>query len=178
MKKIVRNYGLMAGGILAAVMLITAPLYSSGKMSIEAGGWVGYISMIVALSAVFFGVRAYRDNEAGGAISFGKAFQVGILITLVASIIYVAVWMIYSSFGSGNEFMDQYYQYSVEQLQKSGKSAAEIEQEIARMEQFAEMYKNPLVKIGFTFLEIFPVGLIISLLCAALLRKKVSPEAA
>ena len=171
MKKIVRNYGLLAGGILAVVMLITTPLWSSGKMSMEAGGWVGYISMIVALSAVFFGVRTYRDKEAGGTISFGKAFQVGLLITLVASAIYVAVWMLYLNFGGAGDFMEQYYQYSVEQLRQSGKPAADIEQEIAKMAEFKEMYKSPLVQIGITFLEIFPVGLIISLLSAALLRK-------
>lgn len=174
MKKIVLNYGLLAGGILAVVMLITTPLWSSGKMDMETGGWVGYISMIVALSAVFFGVRTYRDKEAGGVISFGKAFQVGLLITLVASAIYVAVWMFYLSFGGGGDFMEQYYQYSVEQLRQSGKPAAEIEQEIAKMAEFKEMYKNPLVKIGITFMEIFPVGLVISLLSAAFLRKNES----
>jgi len=176
MKKIILNYGLLAGGILAVVMLITTPLWSSGKMDMETGGWVGYISMIVALSAVFFGVRTYRDKETGGVISFGKGFQVGLLITLIASVIYVAVWMLYVNFGGGGDFMEQYYQYSVEQLRQSGKPAADIEQEIAKMAEFKEMYKSPLVQIGITFLEIFPVGLVISLLSAALLMKKEGSE--
>lgn len=177
MKKIILNYGLLSGGILAAVMLITAQLWTSGKMDMGAGEWVGLGSMVIALSTVFFGIRTYRDKEAGGVISFGKAFQVGLLITLIASAIYVAVWMLYTTFGDGGQFMDQYYQYSVEQLQKSGKSAAEIEQEIAKMQEFKEMYKSPLVKIGITFLEIFPVGLLISLLSAALLRRKAHQDA-
>lgn len=171
MKKIVLNYGLLAGGILGVVMAITTPLWTSGKLDMETGGWVGYISMIVALSSIFFGIRTYRDKESGGTISFGKAFQVGLLIALVASVIYVAVWMLYMNFGGGGDFMEQYYQYSVEKLKQSAKPAADIEREIMQMEQFKEMYKSPLVQIGITFLEIFPVGLVISLLSAALLKK-------
>ncbi|NUO01018.1 MAG: DUF4199 domain-containing protein [Saprospiraceae bacterium] len=171
MKKIVLNYGLLAGSVLGGAILISMLFGSDGKMDMKTGEWIGYISMIVALSSIFFGVRAYRDKESGGVISFGKAFQVGILISLVASVIYVAVWMLYVNFGGGGDFMEQYYQYSVEQLKQSGKSAADIEREILQMEQFKEMYKSPLVQIGITFLEIFPVGLIISLLSAVLLKK-------
>jgi len=172
MKKIVLNYGLLGGAIVAILMLIMAPFWSSGEMSMNTGEWLGYISMIVALSSIFFGVRAYRDKEAGGFISFGKALQVGLLITLVATAIYVTVWMLYSTFGGGADFMEQYFQYSVEQVKQSGKAPADIEKEIAQMEQYKEMYKNPLVQIGITFIEIFPVGLVISLLSAALLMKK------
>jgi hypothetical protein len=44
------------------------------------------------------------------------------------------------------------------------------------MEQFQEMYKNPFVKIGVTYMEILPVGLLVSLISAGLLRKRISPE--
>ena len=110
-------------------------------------------------------------------ISFGKAFQVGILITLVASVIYVAAWMAYSAAGGGEEMMAEYFNSAVEKLRASGSTEAEIEQKIVEMKKFQEMYKNPIAKIGITFLEIFPVGLIISLIAAALLRRSTEAKA-
>ncbi len=173
MTRTVVTYGLLAGILNTVLMLGAMPLYTKeGQMNFQLGELLGYASMIVALSMIFFGIRHYRDRQSGGRISFGKAFQTGLLITLVASAVYVIGWMGYSSFGPGQDFMDQYYQYSVEQLRSSDRPPEVIEREIAEMETFREMYRNPLVQIGITFLEIFPVGLIISLISAAILRKK------
>lgn len=167
------TYGFIAGILNTVLMLAAMPLYmKDGQMNFQLGELLGYASMIVALSMIFFGVRHYRERQPGGRLSFGKAFQVGLLITLVASAIYVIGWMIYSSLGPGQDFMEQYYQYSVEQIRASEASPEEIDQKIAEMEQFKAMYRRPLVQIGVTFLEIFPVGLIISLVSAALLKRK------
>lgn len=172
MKKIVLIFGILAGIINTVLMLSASPLYMKERsMDFQMGEIMGYISMIIALSMIFFGIRRYRDQEQGGHISFGKAFQVGLLITLVASVIYVAGWMMYASFGPGQDFMEQYFQYSVEQLKESGKAREVIEREIAGMKAFKEWYRNPLVQIGVTFMEIFPVGLIIALISAFLLKK-------
>lgn len=170
MKKIVLRYGLIAGAIIVLLMTISMSLMGK-SLHFKMGEVFGYASMIIALSTIFVGIRKYRDEELGGFISFGKAFQVGLFITLVASALYVAGWMIYSATPTGQEFMTSYLDYSMEQLRQSGAAETEVNQKIAEMESFMEMYKNPIVKIGITFLEIFPVGLIISLIAAALLRK-------
>ncbi len=127
--------------------------------------------MIIALSAIFVGVKSYRDKELAGSISFGNAFKVGLLMALVASAFYVAGWMVYVN-TAGENFMDMYYEQNIEKVKNSGDSEAEIHAKIADMEKFRELYKNPLVKIGVTFLEIFPVGLLIALISAAVLKKK------
>lgn len=172
MTKNVLTFGIIAGVINSVLMLSATPLYmEEGKMDFQMGEIMGYLSMIIALSMIFFGIRSYRDGQLSGKISFGRAFRVGLLITLVASAIYIAGWMIYSNLGPGQDFMDQYFEYSVEQLRESGRPQEVIQQEIDEMQEFKEWYRNPLVQIGVTFMEIFPVGLVISLISAGLLRR-------
>ena len=170
MKKTVLTYGPIAGVIIVLLMSLFIGLMGK-EQDYQMGEILGYASMIVALSTIFVGIRKYRDDELGGIITFGKAFQVGLLITLVASAIYVAAWMFYSAGGGADEMMTAYLDQMVEKMEASGATQAEIDAKVSEMEQFQEMYKNPIVKIGITFLEIFPVGLIISLIAAGLLRK-------
>ena len=170
MKKTVLTYSPIAGVIIVLLMALFIGLMSK-EQDFQMGEILGYASMIVALSTIFVGIRKYRDDELGGMITFGKAFQVGLLITLVASAIYVAAWMFYSAGGGADEMMTAFLDQTVEKMKASGATEAEISAKVTEMEQFQEMYKNPIVKIGITFLEIFPVGLIISLIAAALLRK-------
>lgn len=170
MKKTVLTYGPIAGVVIVLLMALFIGIMGK-EQDFQVGEILGYASMIVALSTIFVGIRKYRDDELGGMITFGKAFQVGLLITLVASAIYVAAWMFYSAGGGANEMMTAYLDQMVEKMEASGATQAEIDAKVSEMEQFQEMYKNPIVKIGITFLEIFPVGLIISLIAAGLLRK-------
>lgn len=176
MKKTALKYGGIAGAIITVLMLISMLSLEGESPNFKQAEILGYVTMIAALSMIFVGIKTYRDKELDGSINFGKAFQVGLFITLVASVIYVAGWMIYTSTGGAAEFMDQYYEYAIEQLRESGKSQEVIDKKIAEMETYKEMYRNPLVQIGITFLEIFPVGLVISLIAAALLKRK--PEEA
>lgn len=172
MRNTVVKFGLIAGGILAATMAVTLPLMNSGKM--EHSYVVGYTSMVVALLAVFFGIRSYRDKNGGGTITFGKAFKVGILITVIASAIYVIAWeIIYFNFVP--DFADKYAALSIEKLRSDGASDAEILAEQQKMADFKRLYANPLINVGMTFMEVFPVGLIVTLVSAAILRKKPTP---
>jgi Protein of unknown function (DUF4199) len=174
MKKIVLRYGLISGGVLALIGAITFPLYRNGTLDFDNSAVLGYASMVLAFLWVFFGVRAYRDTVAAGGIGFGKAFQVGILITLITCAIYVISWeIIYYNFFP--DFLDQYSAHSVAKMQAAGASAAEIEKASAKMADFAKLYANPFWNSAITFLEIFPVGLIVTLVTAAILRRKSSP---
>jgi hypothetical protein len=134
------------------------------------GMWVGYLVMVVALSVMFFGIKAYRDNTLGGVIKFKTAFLVGLLITLVASVVYVLGWEAYLA-SSDYKFMEQYTSSQIEKLKAKGLTGEQLEKQVAELNYWKEMYKNPLVRAAMTMMEIFPVGLIIALLCAAILRK-------
>lgn len=171
MRKVVLTYGILAGLIIAALVVITFSLVGESEGDFSTSYAIGYATMIVSLSMIFFGIRSYRDNHTGGALSFGKAFLVGLYITIIASIFYVITWKIYSSIALP-DFMNQYADKVIAGLKQSGATAAEIAEKTKEMEQWKEWYKNPFFEIGMTFMEIFPVGLIISLICAAILKRK------
>jgi hypothetical protein len=171
MKKIVITFGLISGAIVSMVMLGSMPLWKNGIINFENGQWVGYTSMVIALSMVFVGIKSYRDNHQQGAISFGKGFRIGILITLIASVMYSLSWEVsYRVFAP--DFIEKWSQHYMEQKEKEGASTATLEKVKEEMEQLTKMYKNPLVRFGMTLMEIFPVGLVITLVSAGVLRKK------
>ncbi len=163
MKRIILIYGLLAGTIVGSMFFITMPLYEKGILTMENGELVGYSTMIVALSLIFFGVKSYRDNQLEGSISFGKALQVGLLITLIASLMYAITWeVIYNTM---TDFVAQMGDKYFEKLRADGMTQAKID-------EYAAMYENPIIRFPMTLMEIAPVGILISLLSAGLLRIK------
>jgi uncharacterized protein DUF4199 len=169
MRKIVLTFGLIAGAILSAMMLITLPFHD--EIGFDRSAIVGYTTMVLAFIMVFFGVRSYRDNVAGGTISFGRAFMVGLLITAIASVCYVATWELVGQ-RLAPDYVDKYAAYSVEKVRKSGATDAQIAAKKQEMAEFNEMYKNPVMNIAFTFLEPLPVGLLFTLVAAGVLSRK------
>jgi hypothetical protein len=172
MKKVILIYGLIAGTILGIMFFITVPLHRNGIINFDNGMWVGYTTMVISLSLVFFGVKSCRDNHQNGVITFGRAFKVGGLIALVACVMYCLTWEIaYNTVSSG--YMEAYGDYEQEKLKSNGASEAELQEAAKEFHKLLKVYDgNPLVRFAFTMMEILPVALIISLLSAALLRKK------
>jgi len=167
MKKIVLTFGIIAGLISSAMFFIMAP--GEGEtMDFENGHYYGYASMVLALSTIFFAVKQYRDNYAGGVIKFGKAFLIGLYITMVAGVIYALFWEVYMA-TSDMDFIGQYLDFERGNLLKAGLTEAEITEQLAPTKEMMEKYQNNRpFRMGLTFLEIFPVGLIISLISAGL----------
>ena len=170
MKKIALVYGLVAGTIVGAMLMITMPLYESGTLHFDNGEWLGYTTMVIALSLVFFGVKSYRDHS-GGTITFWNGLKVGLLITLVASLIYALSWEITYHTMKG-DLLKQMNEKSIEKMKKEGASEVSLQETQKQMDDFAVMYKNPVFRFAITLLEIAPVGIVISLLSAGLLRRK------
>lgn len=168
MKKLILTYGVIAGLVVAVMMVF---IVSGSGHDIVFSEYIGYATMIIAFATIFFAIRSYRDKFLEGSIDFWSAIKIGLGITMVASVIYVASWMVISN-TIAEDFMSEYYQQSMEKLKASDLSEAEIDAKIARMDQFQELYKNPVVKIGITFLEIFPVGFVVSLISALILKRK------
>jgi len=173
-KKIVIKYGFISGLILVA-MVYTMMAMMGDSNDFEKGEVIGYLFMIGGFSMIFLGIREYRDRISGGAITFTMGFRVGILITLVASLCYVAGWMSYFHFIDGT-FIEKYSSYYIGKINTSGKSPAEIEKEITAFNTNMENYKNPFVMALYTFGEVFPMGLVITILCAFLMRRKINAD--
>ena len=169
MKKTVLIFGVISGAISSAMMLATVPFAHSignGKALV-----LGYTTIVLSFLLVFFGIRSYRDNVGNGRISFAKAFAVGISITLISCVFYVVTWeIIYFNFM--HNFMNEYSAHMVEKLKASGASAAVVQAKIVEMNKFKEQYENPFFNAAMTFIEPFPVGLVITLISAGVLRKK------
>jgi hypothetical protein len=170
MQKIVLTFGLIAGAILSAMMVLTIPFQD--EIGFGAGAMLlGYATMVLAFLLTYFGVRQYRDTVSGGTVTFGRAFKVGILITAVASICYVATWqVIYAKFAP--DFVDRYQAAAIEKETRAGATEAELLKMRDDMAKFAEMYKNPLVRVAVTFLEPLPVGLLFTLIAAGVLSRR------
>lgn len=170
MKKTVLTFGLISGLVIAVLMFATLPF--SHQLGLNRAMVIGYTTMVLAFLLVFFGIRSYRENIGNGSISFGRALGVGFLIMLISCCFYVATWeIIYHTFLPN--FVDEYMAIATEQLRTSGKPPQEIEAEIANMQSMMQMYKsNILFNIAFTFLEPLPVGVVMTLISALILRKR------
>jgi hypothetical protein len=173
MRKVTLTFGLIAGAIVSGFMIVGLALYEkTGKIFVNE--LVGYATMVIALSMVFFGIKSYRDNYQKGVINFWKGFQVGLLIALIASLMYAITWEAYLQTrpAGAASFIDTYTDIVINKKKEKGASAAEIDQEVKKMDDFKRMYSNPAIRFGFTLMEILPVGIIITLISAMLLRKK------
>lgn len=159
MRKVVLTYGLIAGAIMSAIMFGTIPFEDSFGSSALI---VGYTSMVMAFLMVYFGVRSYRDNVAGGVVTFGQAFAVASLIAAIGIVCYVVSWEIISHTLTP-DFAERYAARAIERARAAGKSPAEIAALTKEMADFAASYKNPLVNVAYTTLEPLPVGLLFAI---------------
>jgi len=170
MKRIVIIFGLISGVISSALMFLTLPLMHTGAINFSNGYILGYTSIVLSLLLVVFGIRSYRENN-GGTITFGRAFSVGILITLISCVFYVASWeIIYFKFMP--DFADKYAAHAIADMREKGATDAAIAAKRVEMEKMKVMLNNPLLNAAMTFIEPFPVGLIMTLVSAAILRRK------
>src|SRR5205085_5290942 len=160
MKKVVLVFGLISGVISSAMMFLTLPFINSGAINNKNGEIIGYTAIFLSFLLVFFGIRTYREN-AGGTISFGRGFSVGILITLISCVFYVASWeILYFNFMP--DFGDKYAARTIETMRAKGATDAAIVAKKQEMDKFKEHYKNPLFNAAITFNEPFPVGLVVT----------------
>lgn len=169
MKKTVLIFGLISGAVAAAMMFATLPF--ADRIGFERGLIVGYTTIILSFLLVFFGIRSYRENIGGGAITFGRAFAVGILITLISCICYVVAWeILYYNFMP--DFADKYAAHVLEKAKAAGATAEAIQAKMDEVKNLKHILDNPFLNAAATFIEPFPVGLIITLISALILRKR------
>lgn len=173
MKKNILVYGLTAG-ILVSVLMLASVNYLShceGNVDYDTSMLIGYASMLVAFSLVFVGIRNYRNKYNGGVISFGKAFKIGILMVLIASTIYVIAWLI-DYFFFIPDFAEKFAANTLDKLKASGASQAKIEEQTKEMANFVRWYKNPFFNAMMTYVEILPVGLVVTLISSGILKRQ------
>ncbi len=167
MSKIAITYGILSGTI--TIMTLILGLMVSDGGSFLSSELFGYLTMLVALSMIFIGIKRYRDQELGGVIRFLPAFATGLAIAIIAGIIYMLVWEFYLT-STDYAFIDSYVNSAIEAKKAAGLNGDQLAREIATLENLRTDYRTFYIRMPMTFLEIFPVGLVIALLSAALLR--------
>ncbi len=169
MKKIVLTFGFLSGALSSIMMLATVPLLD--RIGFDHGAVLGYTAMVVSFLFVFFGIRAYREQSEYRKFTFGRGFTVGLLITLISCACYVVTWeIIYFKLWPG--FADKYSAYAIEKARASGATPQAIEQTAAQMKTFKAMYDKPLINAAISFVEPLPVGLLVTVISAGVLRRK------
>ncbi len=165
MKKIVLVFGLIIGVVFCAnIGFMIYWMYHNPDL--KSNDIVGYAAMVVVFSLIYFGTRNYRNKHLGGYITFGKAFKTGTLIALVGATIYVLAWL-FSYYLFVPDFMDVYTDYVLKNC-----TPDDLPAKTKEMANFKEMYKNPFFVILITYSEVLPVGLVVALVSALILKRK------
>lgn len=170
MQKLSIIYGGIIGSVVIGIVILSLQLSSADSSESSNLMWLGYLVQIMAFSIIFVAIKKYRDNELGGVITFVKALSVGLSISVYATIVYVLVWEI-NLYMTDFAFINDYANSIIEQAKQDGKTGAELDAVIATMDEMKASYGNQLFRIVITITEIFPTGLLISLIASAILRK-------
>ena len=166
MLRIILIYGVI-GGLIVAVPMVVSLLSTTEDAIPENAALYGYLSMLLAFTMVFVGIKHYRDKVLGGVIGFLPGLGVGLGISAVASLFWVVGWEI--TLATGFDFGSAYSQSVVAAAEARGAPAAEIERIQAETADFLARYENPLFRLPITFIEMFPIGVLISFISAGLL---------
>jgi hypothetical protein len=170
MRKIVLTFGLIAGAILSAMLLLTAPF--ADAIGLGMGQVIGFTTMVLAFLLIFVGVKTYRDTVAGGTIRFGRAFLVGGLIGVVATLCYVATWEVIYFNKLAGDYAMKYEEMTLKKERDKGATEAQLAATKAKIQEQMVMYNKPLFNAAVTFLEPLPVALILSLISAGVLSRR------
>ena len=168
MLRTIVKYGVIAGLVVGGFELATFVAFS-GMPPLKYGMLIGYTTMLIALSAVFVGIKRHRDVDRGGVIGFWQAFAIGLGVSFIAGIFYVIAWEMVQAM-THMDFAGAYANAIIASEKAKGASAEALARLSAEMEDFKVQYANPMFRLPMTFVEIFPVGVLVSLVSAGLLR--------
>lgn len=170
MKKNIWIFGLISGMLITAMANYMAWICCANP-EFETNDFLGYTAMLIIFSLIFIGIRNYRNHYLGGVITFGHAFKAGFYMSIIAATLYVLVWLVdYYVFIP--DYLDSYIAHVMYKAKTDGASQTELAETAKSMAEFKEMYKNPLFVVVSTFLEVFPIAMVVSLISALILKRK------
>lgn len=170
MKNIILKNGIIGGLIVAVFSGLSVYVHSKNIEDPTVSYILGFTGMFIGFIFTFVGMKHYRDTLNNGSITFGKAFTIGTLIAFIIATIYVVVWLIELN-NFYPDYMEKISASEIKKLQSSGLNANDLQIKIDELNQMKESYKNPLFVIGMTYFEIFPIGIIFSLISALIIKK-------
>lgn len=162
--KIYLKYGLL--NALASILWMLLS-YVLGLDAMEKGDMIKFASIVIPITCIYLGIKEKRDKENQGFISYAKAFNLGLAITAVGTIVSTIFFYFHVSFI--NPGMIEFAKSKqLQQLQERGMSDQEIEQALS----ISDRFMTPVMFTFFGLLASFIIGLILSLIIAAVLKKE------
>lgn len=174
MKNTIIKYGIISGSIAGLLLFLATLIFKNigiDKVGFDNFGYFGFTLILISMMIIFFGIKSFRDLQSDGVITFGKCFLTGLGILLISSIIYSLSWVIIYHFFLPT-FMDDFANYYINQTKNSGGSQVELANKLQEVNQMKEWYKTPFSVFAITLLEPIPVGLLVTIVSAFILRKK------
>ena len=160
-------WGLVGGVIVAGLMQLSMLVIDDHQNPMAM--WLGYLSMLIALSTIGLGIKQYRDQTGGGVITFWRGLAIGLGIAVIAAVIYAAAWEAYLAI-SGKDFIGEYNAGMIAKAEAEHASAAKMAEIRAQAAQFRAIYDNPLLRFPMTMVEMLPVGVVVAFISAILFR--------
>lgn len=168
MKKTILRYAGITCAILAFQLILSFVFINDMAVAMQYGMLLGFGSMILAFAVTYFAILHFKNHYNNGSVSFKQALKISTAITVLGSICYVVTWLVIY-YGFIPDFWDKYAAYAIEGMRKAGTPEAEIQKQMAKMNEHGELYKNnTLYVIGVTFTEVLPLGLVISLIASGI----------
>ncbi|SEP93838.1 Protein of unknown function [Hyunsoonleella jejuensis] len=143
------GYGAIVGFLIFVIHLALGKDLDFGTLEI-----LGYVSIFVSLSFIYFGIRYYRDKINNGKISLGNALLIGVLISVLVGIGIGIADYIYTQYINPNFFKD-YTQMLIEE---------------GRGDEVIEMTST--TGALFMLVLVTIIGFIISLISGLILQRK------
>lgn len=174
MKKTIIKYGLISGAIAAACQLIIVMIlksYGFDKVGFDNSAYFGYSLIILSMAVIFFGIKAFRDKENEGKVTFTKGLGIGLGIALISSVCYSLMWLVVY-YGFIPNFMEDYATFCMNKLKESGANEMELSKNQAELAQIKEFYKTPWGIFAITLVEPLPIGVLGALVSAFILKRK------
>ena len=168
MKKTIVRYGLY--GSITLAVLFSLGLYIGQFLEYSTREVIGYATMVISLSFIFFGVKHYRDKENEGVISFANSLKIGVLISLIVALVFGIIDVVYIEF-INPDFTAEYYNHMVEQY-KSSLTEVEFQEKLKQLEEQKELFSSTFMSFLIMSMTVFVLGFIISLLSALFLQRK------
>lgn len=146
------SYGLITGFIIFTLHLVLG----IDDLDYSTNEILGYVSILVSLSFIFFGIKHYRDRINNGVLTIGKAIAIGVLISLLVGLGIAIADFIYT------KFIDPSFFSNYEQMLK----------EQGREDEIIEMTSTTAAL--FMLVLVTVIGFIISLISGLILQRKPS----
>ncbi|MGB5818504.1 MAG: DUF4199 domain-containing protein [Saonia sp.] len=168
MRKTMLRYGIYGALTISILFLLSWSVGSNLDFSTQEV--LGYLSMIISLSFVFFGIKHYRDNENNGEITFGKSLKIGIAISLITALAFGILDVIYIKF-INPDFLTEYYDTTIAQMKETLPADA-FKVKLVEMESQKELFSSTFMSFFIMAMTVFLIGFIISLISALVLQRK------